>query len=143
MSFINDVIGAALRDHNIPQLGSTGTSPLADMLRSLLAPRSTEGGMPADATHLEPDALQQLMDRFQQSGFADIVQSWIGPGPNQPIDPQQVGQALGPSKITELSKQTGLPNETLLGDLARLLPTIVDRMTPQGRLPKSNPPALG
>jgi uncharacterized protein YidB (DUF937 family) len=142
MSFLNDVIAAALRDQNVPQLGSTGTTPLADALRSLLAPRSTEAGLPADATHLEPDALQQLMGRFQQGGFADILQSWIGTGANQPISPQQVGQALGPGKVTELSNQTGLPHETLLSELARLLPTIVDCMTPQGRLPHSNiPPA--
>ena len=141
MSLLNDVIGAALRDHNVPQIGSTGTSPLAEALRSLLAPRSTEAGTPADATHVEPAALQQLMARFQQGGLADMIQSWIGTGANQPIDPQQVRQALGPDKVDELSNQTGLPHETLLSELARLLPTVIDRLTPQGKLSGAEAPS--
>jgi uncharacterized protein YidB (DUF937 family) len=143
MSLLNDAIGAALRDHNISQVGSAGTSPLAEALRSLLAPRSTEAGALPDATQVEPDALQQLVARFQHGGFAEIIQSWIGTGANQPIDPQQVRQVLGPDKIIELSRQTGLPHETLLSELARLLPTIVDRLTPQGRLAGVNIPADG
>jgi uncharacterized protein YidB (DUF937 family) len=137
MSILNDVIGAALRDHNVPQIGSTGTSPLAEALRSLLAPRSTEAGATPDNTHVEPDALQQLIARFQQGGFAEIIQSWIGAGANQPINPQQVRQALGPDKVNELSIQTGLPHETLLAELSRLLPSVIDRLTPQGKLPGS------
>ena len=135
MSILNDVINAALRDKNVSQVGAAGTSPLAEALRSLLAPRSTQAGAPADAAHVEPDALHQLLAGFQQGGLADIVQSWIGMGQNRPIDPQQVRQALGQSKVDELSTQTGLPHETLLSELARLLPTVIDRLTPQGALP--------
>jgi uncharacterized protein YidB (DUF937 family) len=135
MSLLNDVIGAAVREHNVPQLGSTGTSPLVDALRSLLAPRSTAAGMAPDETHVEPDALQQLLSRFQQSGYAELVRSWIGTGPNQPIEPEQVRQALGPDQVNDLVNQTGLPHETLLQELARLLPTIIDRLSPKGRLP--------
>jgi uncharacterized protein YidB (DUF937 family) len=137
MSVLNDVVSAALRDHNVSQMGSTGTSPLAAALRSLLAPRSVEAGRAPDDTHVEPDALQQLIARFQQGGLAEIIQSWIGTGQNEPIDPQQVRQALGQDKIEELSNQTGLPHETLLSELARLLPSVIDRLTPQGRLPGS------
>jgi uncharacterized protein YidB (DUF937 family) len=124
MSVLNDVISAALRDHNVPQVGAAGTSPLSEALRSLLAPRSTEAGTPADDTHLESDALQQLIARFQQGGFADIIQSWIGTGANRSIEPQQVGHALGSDKVDELSRETGLPHETLLAELSRLLPTL-------------------
>jgi uncharacterized protein YidB (DUF937 family) len=135
MSLLNDAIGAALREHNVPQVGSAGTSPLVDALRSLLAPRSSAAGMALDDTHAEPDALRQLLERFQQGGYADVIRSWIGTGPNQPIEPAQVRQALGPDKVNDLSNQTGLPHETLLQELARLLPSVIDRLSPQGRLP--------
>ena len=135
MSLFNDAIGAALREHNVPQVGSAGTSPLVDALRSLLAPRSSAAGMALDDTHAEPDALRQLLERFQQGGYADVIRSWIGTGPNQPIEPAQVRQALGPDKVNDLSNQTGLPHETLLQELARLLPSVIDRLSPQGRLP--------
>ena len=135
MSLLNDAIGAALREHNVPQVGSAGTSPLVDALRSLLAPRSSAAGMALDDTHAEPDALRQLLERFQQGGYADVIRSWIGTGPNRPIEPAQVRQALGPDKVNDLSNQTGLPHETLLQELARLLPSVIDRLSPQGRLP--------
>ena len=135
MSVLNDVIGAALREHNVAQVGSAGTSPLVDALRSLLAPRSTAAGATPDETQAEPDALRQLLERFQQGGYADVIRSWIGTGPNQPIEPHQLGQALGSDKVDELAAQTGLPHETLLQQLARLLPTVIDRLSPQGRLP--------
>ena len=135
MSLLNDVIQSALRDQAIPQLGSTGTLPLADALRSLLSPETARSGAAPDETHLEPDALQQLLARFERSGYADAVRSWIGNGRNEPIAPHQVGDALGPQTVDTLTQQTGLPRENLLDELARLLPTIVDRLTPQGKLP--------
>lgn len=141
MSFLNDVISAALREHNVPQVGSTGPTQLVDALRSLLAPKSTNTGTPADETHVEPDALQQLLARFEESGYADIVRSWIGTGNNEPIEPHQLGEALGQSKVEELARRTGVPRHTLLDELARLLPIVIDRLTPQGRLPPSAMPA--
>lgn len=136
MSFLNDVINTALRDRNVSQVGSSGTSRLEDALRSLLAPRSTRAGTPPDQTPAEPDALQQLIARFEQSGYADIIRSWIGSGQNQPMEPHELKEALGPNKVEELSRQSGLPHHELLDALAGLLPVVIDRLTPQGRLPK-------
>jgi uncharacterized protein YidB (DUF937 family) len=140
MSFLNDVIDAALRQHNVQQVGATGSSSLADALRSLLAPKSAGARLSPDATHTEPDALHELFSQFERSGYGDIVRSWIGVGQNQPIEPEQVGAALGPTKVDELSGDTGLPREALLEQLARLLPTIIDGLTPQGRLPDTVAP---
>jgi hypothetical protein len=55
-------MGAALREHNLSQVGSAGTSPLADVLRSLLAPRTADAA--PDQAHVEPDAFHQLLARF-------------------------------------------------------------------------------
>jgi uncharacterized protein YidB (DUF937 family) len=134
MSLLTDAISAALRSANTPQMGASGSQSLADALRSLLAPRAAAAGAPADTTQAEGDALHELLTRFERSGYADIVRSWIGPGANQPIEPHQVGHALGAPSVEELANQTGLPPETLLAELARLLPTVIDRLTPQGRL---------
>jgi uncharacterized protein YidB (DUF937 family) len=134
MSLLNDVIGAALREHNAPQAGS-GENPLVDVLRLLLAPKGTAAGATPQDTHAEPDALRQLVEQFQQGGYADIIRSWIGTGPNQAIEPHQQGQALGPAKVSEMSEQTGLSQAAILQQLARMLPTVIDRLSPQGRLP--------
>ena len=65
MSVLNDVINAALREHNVQQVGSTGASPLVDVLRTLLASRSVDRRASPDESHIEPDARQQLLARFQ------------------------------------------------------------------------------
>ena len=141
MGLLTNVINAALREHNVQLVGGAGSSALADALRSLLAPRSLDGGAPPDGAHLEASALQQLLARFQARGFADIIQSWIGTEANLPIEPRQLGQALGEQKLDELAQQTGVPRPALLDELARLLPTVIDRLTPQGKLPTATPSA--
>ena len=135
MSILNDVINAALRNHDISQVGGAGSARLVDALRSLLAPKSSDAGTPPDQAHLEPDALKQLFSRFEQSGYADIIRSWIGSGQNHPIEPHQLKEALGSQKVEELSRETGLPHNALLDELVRLLPTVIDRLTPQGQMP--------
>jgi len=79
--------------------------------------------------------LQELLSHFQQGGYEEIFRSWIGSGPNASIEPDQLFKALGNQMVGELSSQTGMPRHALLDELARVLPTVIDRLTPQGRLP--------
>ena len=79
--------------------------------------------------------LGQLVDRFKQSGHGQAADSWVGRGPNQPIDPTQLEQAVGPDVLKTLSQHTGLSREELLSRLTRDLPAAVDKFTPEGRLP--------
>jgi uncharacterized protein YidB (DUF937 family) len=79
--------------------------------------------------------LDELLQRFQQSGYGDIVNSWIGTGSNRPVAPEQLNQALSPETVDELSQQTGVPRHEVLSELSQALPTMVDRLTPEGRIP--------
>jgi uncharacterized protein YidB (DUF937 family) len=136
MSLLNEAINAALREHNVPQVGMAGSSSVADALRSLLAPKAAQAGLAPDDTHVEPDALQELVSRLEHAGYGEIIRSWIGDGGNEPIEPQQIAAALGPH-ATDLSRNSSLPHEVLLQELARLLPAVIDRVTPHGKLPHS------
>jgi uncharacterized protein YidB (DUF937 family) len=148
MSLLNEAINAALRQHDVGQVGVAGTSslaeslaeplaePLADALRSLLAPKAAQAGLAPDDTHVEPDALQELISRLEHAGYREIIGSWIGDGGNEPIEPQQIAAALGP-RATDLSRDSRLPREALLQGLARLLPAVIDRITPHGKLPQT------
>ena len=80
--------------------------------------------------------LSELVQRFQRSGLGDVIQSWIGSGPNQPVAPDDLHQAIGPESIDRLSRQTGLGRSELLALVAQALPMIVDRLTPSGRVPQ-------
>jgi uncharacterized protein YidB (DUF937 family) len=81
--------------------------------------------------------LQGLISQFQQNGFGDTVNSWVGTGPNQSISPDQVHQALGPDLLQQLSAKSGLSVQELAQKLSQILPQAVDTMTPGGQLPKA------
>lgn len=76
-----------------------------------------------------------LVEQFTRAGHGDTINSWIGSGQNQSIAPHDLGAALGPETVGQLSQQTGMGSNDLLSQLSRLLPGVVDQLTPQARLP--------
>lgn len=81
------------------------------------------------------EGLGGLLDRFRQSGQGKTIDSWIGTGPNEPVSPGQLGNALGPNVIKTLAERSGMSEEELLRQLTQALPQAVDKLTPRGRLP--------
>jgi uncharacterized protein YidB (DUF937 family) len=79
--------------------------------------------------------LGSLLQQFQQSGHAEEANSWVGTGENQDISEQGLAKSLGEDDIASLSRQTGMSQADLLSALRRELPSIVDQLTPQGRVP--------
>ena len=110
--------------------GAGGQSGLGGLLGQL---GGSLGG--ASSGGLLSGGLSELIDRFRQSGQAETAQSWVGTGPNKPVTPAQLEQAIGPEVLETLSRQTKLSREELLARLSRELPDAVDKYTPQGRLP--------
>jgi uncharacterized protein YidB (DUF937 family) len=76
-----------------------------------------------------------LLNKLQQGGLGDQTKSWVGTGQNQPVSPNQVGQALGPNIIKTLSQMTGISEDDLNKQLSQVLPGVVNSLTPNGRLP--------
>jgi uncharacterized protein YidB (DUF937 family) len=79
--------------------------------------------------------LNDLLKQFQQNGQGEVAQSWIGRGPNQAISPEDLADALGADRINTLSKFSGMSRDDLLNGLSQQLPDVVDRLTPDGRVP--------
>jgi len=78
---------------------------------------------------------QGLVDKLQQSGLGDQVQSWIGHGGNQPVSADQVTQALGQDQVQKLADQSGVTPEQFSQHVADVLPQAVDHATPGGQAP--------
>ena len=76
-----------------------------------------------------------LLDKLQKGGLGDLVNSWVGHGQNHPVTPGQLGPALGPDIIKTLAQRSGLSEEELIRQLSQALPGLVDKLTPNGRLP--------
>ena len=76
-----------------------------------------------------------LLGKLQKGGLGDIANSWIGSGQNQPVSPKQLSPALGSDIIKALAQRSGLSEEEVTKQLSQILPGVVDKLTPAGRLP--------
>ena len=80
--------------------------------------------------------IEGLLAKMQQAGYGDQAQSWIGTGQNQPVPADVLAQILGQGQLSEIAQQLGMSREDAAGGFAQALPDVVDRMTPQGRIPE-------
>jgi uncharacterized protein YidB (DUF937 family) len=109
--------------------GSSGS--LDNVLRGGL------GGLLGGATagSVLSGGLGNLVKDLQERGYGDAANSWVGPGQNQAIAPDDLEHALGADTIDTLTRQSGLSRDELLSGLSDHLPDLVDQLTPHGRLP--------
>lgn len=115
---------------------------LALLASSALFGGGGKGGSATKGAQPAPDegggllgGLGGLLDKLQKGGLGNLVNSWVGPGQNQPVSPNQLGPALGPDIIKTLAQRSGLSEEELTRQLSQVLPGLVDKLTPSGRLP--------
>ncbi len=80
-------------------------------------------------------AIGSLVKAMQQRGLETQAHSWVGHGSNQPIQPNQLADALDDDTLLELEEHTGLSRPQLLTQLAQELPEAVNQATPDGQLP--------
>jgi uncharacterized protein YidB (DUF937 family) len=106
--------------------GNASAPALPGGLGGLLAGTSVGG--------LLTNGLNEMMDKFNQAGQKDKVDSWIGTGPNKDVAPPDLKAALGPDVISALARATGMSEQDLLAKLSRELPQAVDKYTPTGRI---------
>jgi uncharacterized protein YidB (DUF937 family) len=81
-----------------------------------------------------PGGLQGLLDKFRDHGFDDAARSWVGTGANLGITKEDLERVLGRANINNLAVQTGVPPDLTATELANLLPQLVDKLTPGGKL---------
>lgn len=107
----------------------SGNPQVAAALGALLSTRdSSVGG---------GGGLGGLVAAFRQKGLGDVVSQWISTGPNPPITSAQVTDALGHETLGQFAGKAGVPVPEAADLLARILPTAVDRLTPDGKLPEA------
>jgi uncharacterized protein YidB (DUF937 family) len=77
-----------------------------------------------------------LVETFRQKGLAGVAESWVSTGRNIAISPDQVEQVLGSDRVQQLCERFHVSPDIVKKVVAEHLPTAVDRMTPDGRLPQ-------
>jgi uncharacterized protein YidB (DUF937 family) len=105
--------------------GSTGSSALMQGVLQMLGSGESGGG------------LTNIVGAFRQAGLGDAVSSWVSTGPNLPISAEQLMQGLGAGRVQQLAQSSGLTEGAAASALSGLLPTLIDRLTPDGTMPQS------
>lgn len=114
MGILDTITGAA---------GSANGGGLLDGIKDIMNQQGGLGG---------------LVEKFKASGLGDKIESWISPGANQPVTPQQVTQVVGNDQLQQIATKTGLPVQEVTSQIATNLPSIVDKLTPDGKVPEGN-----
>lgn len=84
----------------------------------------------------QPGGLQGLVQSFHDKGLGGLVSSWVSTGPNPPASADQIQQVLGSDKVKQLAASAGISPDAAGAAIAHLLPSIVDKLTPNGQVPE-------
>ena len=87
-------------------------------------------------TNRETGGIEGLMQAFNQQGLGEVISSWVGTGANAPITPDQVQEVLGGDVIQQLAEKSGISVDAAKTQLAELLPGLIDKVTPEGKIPE-------
>ena len=108
------------------------------------------GGAPHQAVgNLLSDALGQaggvsgLMQRANQAGLGQHVQSWIGNGSNLPVSPAEIEKIFPPAELEQFAQAHGVPQGTVTQALSEFLPHAVDQATPDNDAQAADQSAAG
>lgn len=105
-------------------LGDQGR-PLVQMLVSYIANPATGG-------------LNGFLDKFRQAGLGSMAATWLGSSAQRDLPTTtQVHDVLGGrgGLVEQIASRLGLSTDKILGAIAALLPTLIARLTPDGKVP--------
>ena len=96
-----------------------------------------QGGMAQIAMEMlnQNGGLSGILEKFKAGGLAEQAASWVGKGENLPISADQISSILGSGAIAEMAAKFGITPEVLSSQIAQHLPSVVDKMTPNGEVP--------
>ena len=113
-----------------PRVGMPDQRPTADSPQDAQPAGRGGGGI--------LDGLGDLLDNLGKTGQKDTADSWVKPdAENRPIQPRDLGKAIGQKTLGEIARQTGMSEEELLDRLSKVLPGVVDKLTPNGQVPSN------
>jgi uncharacterized protein YidB (DUF937 family) len=119
--------GGARSPMGVPARGGMGGNQAALLMMLLpLAMRWVQrnGGMGA------------VLEKFKQKGFDRQAKSWVSTGANDAVDEKAVEQVVGQDELRAMAQRLGVPEEQVAQAFAEIMPEMVDKLTPDGQLPR-------
>ena len=91
--------------------------------------------LPLVASMLMNGGLQKVLGRLQANGKGAEADSWVSTGENKEVAGADVREALDDDEITSIATKLGVSEDEAAEAVARVLPDVVDQVTPQGKVP--------
>lgn len=110
----------AIKNQALSALGNSNP----EMMKSITSMIDQNGGV------------NGLIEKFQKNGMGEQVQSWIGTGQNLPISASQLAQVFDNQTVQNFATKLGIDPNTAMTMVAQFLPQIIDKLSPNGNLPK-------
>ena len=106
---------------------------LLDALTSIAGGASPEHQGVADALSQvmqeHPAGMDGILNQLKQNGLGQQVESWVKPGENQGISPDQVQQGFGSGLLENIAQRAGISPAVASGVIAVVLPLVVSHMS--------------
>lgn len=134
---IGDLLGSLTGGNKSAGAGASGGTGggSANLLQSLL---------PVLLPLLAGGGLSKILGGLQAKGLTSQVDSWTADGPNQPVSPEDITEALGRDELNNVAEQAGVSPDEAAAGISQLLPGLVDKVShgevPQGQ---ADQPDLG
>jgi uncharacterized protein YidB (DUF937 family) len=135
MSGLDDILGGLMG-------GKGASGGPGDVFGGLTGARGGGGGggamaalLPILAGFLASGGLSKIMGGLKANGLTAQADSWVGTGSNQPVSGRDVEQAMGQEQIQQIAQQLGISESQAADAVARALPEVVDKVSPEGKLP--------
>jgi uncharacterized protein YidB (DUF937 family) len=153
---IGDLLGGLLGGTGGQASGASSTGGGLDDLLGSLRGDGSGGGSPGTASGgpnmgalvgalapvvigmLKGGGLQKLVSGFQQGGMGAKADSWVETGPNAHVSGSEMRVGLGDQEVRQFAQDAGLPEDEAADVLARVVPQVVDGLTPNGQVPTAD-----
>jgi uncharacterized protein YidB (DUF937 family) len=110
-----------------------------DVLSKLGGQAGMQGGLDNIQSLFGGKGLQGIVSQLTSCGLGQHVQSWISTGDNKSVSGQQLKQAMDPAALQQMAQQTGMSPDQISNHVAQALPNLIDQVTPDGKVPSSDP----
>ena len=140
MGLLDSVLGAVINSASQGGSGAAAAGGAGGGLGGLISmaaqnPQLVQAVMSLISNDGPVGGLPGLMAKFQQAGLGNVISSWLSAGPNQAISGEQLSNVLGSGPLSQIASQLGVGPGAAAGQLAQVLPGLIDQLSPRGEAP--------
>jgi uncharacterized protein YidB (DUF937 family) len=130
---VSEEAGAATTPTAPAAAGIQAAAPAAPQVRA--APLAPEKANALEQFLKDNGGVAGLYEKFRNGGLAREFASWVSTGANELITPAQIEAVMGNEKVKAFATLLGIDITQATEFLARTLPALIDRLTPDGTIP--------